>query len=84
MSMNTISDGEIERMRNESHWGGRAAALEELEISLRHQSGEAFAARSDTRAGILRELSIHVGKKALDERKRQKDFQKQPHGGVDD
>jgi hypothetical protein len=73
---------ELQRMRNESFRAGRASSFEELEQNLMHSAGCQFAKGQDELAKYTRELAIGIGKLALDERKRQKDFQPQFSGGL--
>ena len=69
-----IENEELERIRCESMYAGEAAALEQLESDLRQKAGVEFSVGHDEQAKWLRQLAIDIGKRALDKRKRQKDF----------
>jgi hypothetical protein len=81
-TMKEIDEDEWNRTCQEHYFGGRAQSMEELEAELRNRAGRSYAAGEDDLAKWYRELSIFVGKKALDERKRQKDFSPRFSGGV--
>jgi len=73
---------DYKREKNFSHWGGRAAALEDAEAYAKQMAGGAFSAGKDERANMWREISIWLGKTACEERAKQKEFAAMPHGGV--
>lgn len=79
---NQDDEEEIERDRLHSHWAGQAASLEAFEVELKRMAGEAFSNGRDDNAKLIREIATLAGKKALDYRKRQKDFEKRFSGGV--
>ena len=73
---------ELKRVRCESLYVGRASALEDLEKEINQMAGQCYINHQDDLADFCRRLAIQVGKKALDERKKQKDYAPKFSGGV--
>lgn len=66
---------ELMRIKDEKYHSGRLDAFQQLETDLRHRAGAAFSQHNDEKAKLLRQLSIEIGKMALDEQKRLKELQ---------
>jgi hypothetical protein len=80
--MNFAHSDEIEQEIKLSEYHGRASSLEEAEYEATQRSGVAYAAGKDEEAKHWRMVAVWLGEKACEERKKQKRFQSQPHGGV--
>ena len=74
MSVNKISEDELERRLNLSYWSGRSCGLQVAADTIRQKAGAAFSRQRDDEAVMLRRLADEMAGLAHTAERKRREF----------